>query len=218
MTKKILLRLIQAVAVLLPFVVIIGMVAKHEHIFLNGKVYRLKTAPVDPFDAFRGRYLRLQYQGLNPLLLPRRDEFKTWTRGQTLYLDLIEDKDGFATVRDVTAKPVTGGSNIALRLQWAGEETKSIPEVKKDKNGKERRTYRQEKTGKYQITFQELPFARYYLPEKLAARAEEAYQQRSARRPAVAEIRVLNGTAVLVELTFDGKPLRIWLEENEVKR
>ncbi len=218
MTKKILLRLIQTVAVLLPFVVIIGMVAKHEHIFLKGKVYRLKTAPFDPFDAFRGRYLRLQYQGLNPLLLPKRDEFKTWTRGQTVYLDLVEDKDGFATVRDVTAKPVPGGSNIALQFQWGWEETKYIPEVKKDKNGKEHRTERQEKTGKYQISFQALPFARYYLPEKLAERAEKAYQKRSAKHPAVAEIRVLNGTAVLAELTFDGKPLRVWLEENEAKQ
>ena len=34
------------------------MIVSHERTLLTGKVFKFRTAPVDPYDAFRGRYVR----------------------------------------------------------------------------------------------------------------------------------------------------------------
>ena len=39
-----------------------SMVWKREHTLREGSVWKFRTAPVDPVDAFRGRYVALQFE------------------------------------------------------------------------------------------------------------------------------------------------------------
>jgi uncharacterized membrane-anchored protein len=60
---------------------------------LTGDEYRLRVAPVDPIDPFRGAYVDLDYPDLRP-----GDEFEANDLGDpdeggTLYITLVEDGD-----------------------------------------------------------------------------------------------------------------------------
>lgn len=49
-------------AVILQVGVLAYMAGEREHILTNGKVIHLRTAPIDPRDAFRGDYVHLNYE------------------------------------------------------------------------------------------------------------------------------------------------------------
>ena len=38
------------------------MISEHEDVAANGKVLKFKTAPIDPYDAFRGKYIMLNFR------------------------------------------------------------------------------------------------------------------------------------------------------------
>lgn len=39
-----------------------SMIVQRETVLTQGRVYKFKTAPVDPVDAFRGRYVALRFE------------------------------------------------------------------------------------------------------------------------------------------------------------
>lgn len=49
-------------AVILQLLVLAYMAGEREYILRNGKIIRLRTAPIDPRDMFRGDYVRLNYE------------------------------------------------------------------------------------------------------------------------------------------------------------
>lgn len=65
--------------------------------------YKFKTAPVDPYDAFRGRYVQLRF---TQNTAPTKAEL---TRGQVAYALMENDAEGFAVIKElVTARPAYG--------------------------------------------------------------------------------------------------------------
>ena len=44
----------------------LSMIARREFTLRNGRVYKFKTAPVDPYDAFRGRFVALAVPTTGP--------------------------------------------------------------------------------------------------------------------------------------------------------
>lgn len=77
---------------------------KRQRTFREGRVWKFRTAPVDPVDALRGRYLSLRFSA---------EDF-AWTdpmpATDLAYLTLKEDADGFAVVDQISEhKP--GGNN-----------------------------------------------------------------------------------------------------------
>lgn len=65
----------------------------------HGIVYKFKTAPIDPTDPFRGKYISLNFE-LNSFAT----KDTTWTAGQEIYLILDNDEDGFARVESISRK------------------------------------------------------------------------------------------------------------------
>ena len=64
----------------------------------------------------------------------------------------------------------------------------------------------------------EWPFSRFYLNEKLAPEADRWFAENiRSSQGIIAEVRLLNGRAVLADLSFDGKPFREILKEREIK-
>ena len=80
------------VAALLQVSVPVSMIAKREHVLKHGRAFRFRTAPVDPYDAFRGRYVALQFEQRSVKLDPGHD-FKG---NEKVYALLAEDSEGFA--------------------------------------------------------------------------------------------------------------------------
>lgn len=85
---------------------------KHKQTLSHGRVWKFKTAPVDPVDAMRGRYLRLRFAA-EEFTQPERLQSAAW-----VYAVLKEDAEGFAKIDHISATPVTGDD--VLRVEPSG--------------------------------------------------------------------------------------------------
>jgi uncharacterized membrane-anchored protein len=81
-----------------------SLVWKREHTLREGSVWKFRTAPVDPVDAFRGRYVALHFEAETQEISPPADA----RYRQTVYVTLRQNADGFAEIDQVLAdKPST---------------------------------------------------------------------------------------------------------------
>jgi uncharacterized membrane-anchored protein len=75
-----------------------SLVWKREHTLREGSVWKFRTAPVDPVDAFRGRYVALQFDAETQEISPPADA----RYRQTVYVTLRQNADGFAEIDRVS--------------------------------------------------------------------------------------------------------------------
>ncbi len=193
------------------FAVLSAVIIRREWTLRYGEVCRFETAPVDPFDAFRGQYVQLDYKVFNRGIVSD----KKFNRNNWCYLSLATDTNGFSVVSAITDSKPTSGTFIRARVQWSTEEylDKPTPANK----------YHRESTGKWTIHL-ELPFSRYYMPEKSAPLAEDTYRRANRRTPgdeknkAAARVRVLKGMVVIEDIEINGKPIRECIkDQKEIK-
>lgn len=89
-------------ALMIFFAIIISFVLYNQLPLSNGKTIVLDTAPVDPFDPFRGQYMIINYEIST---FPNKD-FK---QGDTVYVSLKEDAEGIWRFVDSSkVKPSSG--------------------------------------------------------------------------------------------------------------
>lgn len=157
----------------------LSVVAWREVILNAGDQVKFLTAPVDPVDALRGRYVALSIQerfARFPLASTSGRDYRR------LYVLLTRDAHGFAHVTGVSVKRPSGGLYIRARV----------------------RPFYFPARRQVQI---EWPFDRYYLNERLAPQAERLYRQQAGRQNAYVTVRVLRGQAALEELYVAGQPI-----------
>ena len=144
----------------------------------NGRVWKFKTAPVDPVDAFRGRYVALRFASEQ---VPAKEPLATaWA-----YAVLKEDENGFATIDHLTSARLTGDDVIRVETTGWWNETQHL----------------------------HFPFDRYWVTEKDAPAAEQAYftNSRKGNENAYVTVRVRNGDAAIDQLFLDNQPLADYL-------
>jgi hypothetical protein len=91
MTSKVRLWLFAAMA-LLQLAVPAGMILSRERTLAQGEAFKFRTAPVDPYDAFRGRYVSLRIENA----VAAWPQAKAAAYGQTVYATIETGNDGFA--------------------------------------------------------------------------------------------------------------------------
>jgi len=91
MTSKARLWLFAAMA-LLQLAAPAGMILSRERTLAQGEAFKFRTAPVDPYDAFRGRYVALQIADSEAALA----KGESAAYGQTVYATIETGADGFA--------------------------------------------------------------------------------------------------------------------------
>ncbi len=199
-------RLYLAVAVLgivAQFGVLGAMIVRRELALKHGVVCRFRTAPVDPFDAFRGKYVALDIEGARDgLLTAQRFECN-----QRVYARIGTDTNGLSVIEEVTAKPDASALWIKAWVTYSWEDYKEVTNVvaRSGRPPGEQRVA----TGKYRTRLR-MPFDRYYMDEKLATEAESAYRDASRRekRDAVVTVRVWQGLTVIEGLEIGGRPIQ----------
>jgi uncharacterized membrane-anchored protein len=93
-----------AVVALAQLTVATSQLWRSEWTLRTGKPYKFRTAPVDPYDAFRGRYVALAFEEREAPW-----EGKTHPKYRdNAYAVLGTDTDGFAKVLRVTPSPPDG--------------------------------------------------------------------------------------------------------------
>jgi uncharacterized membrane-anchored protein len=171
-------------------------VARYESTLSSGTQYRIHVAPVDPADAFRGRYVAVRptIRILDPIT-PETERL-LWARTSflpgTAYIVLENDAEGFARARQVVAEPPASGDYLKIARVSTAWDTRPSGQAKR--------------LG-WDLTF---AFDRYYMNETAAPAAAERYvnatrQSSSAR--AWLTVRVKNGVGVIEGLFIDGVPI-----------
>jgi uncharacterized membrane-anchored protein len=191
MNKRNLLLLGFAAVVAAQLAVPAWMIIEREWTLREGRVFKFKTRPVDPADAFRGRYVWL---GLDPGVI-RVPDVNQWHYDQKAFAVLGTNTDGFVTVERLEHE-APAGDTVALPVHvgW--------PDMKK---------------GEVHVNWTGLD--RYYMAEQKAPAAEEAYRAHSRRTNQTCYVSVrIRGTSALVEnLYIDNKPIHDWLCEHKGK-
>lgn len=171
------------------------MIAQHEATIRQGAEYRFRTAPVDPYDPFRGRFVALGYQReatgvpLSPALAAL--DWPELERQDPLYLHLEPGPDGFARLTLLDLKPPATGDYLRLTrddVSYDGTSEAGEP------------------GDAARIT---LPFDRYYMNERLAPEAERIYRERVTNRDSETwvTVRLRAGHPVPTGLFIDGQPI-----------
>lgn len=226
------LLILATIAFALQASIMAYMIVKRAITLEKGERFSFRTAPVDPHDLFRGKYLRVDVEGSGPFT----NKVK-YHRGQKLYTPLSVDQDGIASMENIQLKPPLDLPYIAVKCKRCDEQRVKTGDVTTNlmyycqprKSGRAywynaedfekdnltytkirtNTVYRYKHTGMY-ITRIKVPFDRYYMDEALAAEAEQVFhdQSRHSHQDAILNVRVRKGYALIESLEIGGKSLR----------
>ena len=166
--KKITL-LIFIMVVIAQFYVPLQMILDQEDIIITGTEFKFQTAPIDPYDPFRGKYITLFFKERE---ITVQNKIK-WHNGETVFATLTTDKNGFAKVSSISKiKPSNSEPFIASKI--------SVGYISS-------------------ILMIDFPFNRYYMNEDIAQKAEKIYQEFAIKKKneTYALVAVKNGEAVV---------------------
>lgn len=81
-----------------------SMIFGHERTLAQGRAFRFQTAPVDPYDPFRGKYVALNF-GDNRTRLPKNYQ---GALSRAVYAPIEVGADGFARLGEAATTPPAG--------------------------------------------------------------------------------------------------------------
>ena len=113
MRKKLIIGLFSGL-ILAQIVVPLSMIGKRESVLKNGVPFRFKTAPVDPYDAFRGRYVALGVEA-NKATKPQGVDLR---RGQKVYAHIIVDETGYAKISQITTQKPKDPAFLTAKVSY----------------------------------------------------------------------------------------------------
>jgi len=190
MNRKLRLGIFVLVAVV-QLAVAGGAIVRSELALRTGEAFRFRIQPVDPVDAFRGRYVAIRFAIDRA---PVDDDLELRTK-KRVFVPIEIDADGYAILGQADVDPPADGPYLRLRATG----------IYPDEEGN-------------RFVWVSMPFRRYYMDEDLAPKAERAvWGGRRGQREAFVSIRVRNGVGVIEELYVDGVPIHQWLAENSDK-
>lgn len=158
------------------------MILNQERILKTGTAFKFKTAPVDPSDPFRGKYIQLNFEE-DKFEIKNKDN---WTRNEEVYAIIANNDSGYATIKNVVKeKPLSEIPFITTKVKY-------INFYGKTKN----------------ITI-EYPFERFYMEEFKAKPAEDAYRDsfKKENTTTYALVYIKNGVAVLDNVFINNVPI-----------
>jgi uncharacterized membrane-anchored protein len=165
------------------------MVFDSERIIANGTLFKFKTAPIDPADPFRGRYITLSFR---ENFVPFRDSLE-WQTGQELYVTFKLDDEGFAVPDNAYHTPPESPTYLQTTVDYVSH----YP-------------------GDFKVWYK-LPFDRFYLEESKAPQAEERYReaQRDSAQVAYALVSIRAGEAVLQDVIVNDRSVTDIINDSE---
>ena len=190
MGKRNLILLGFAAAVAAQLAVPAWMIVERERTLRYGQVFKFRTRPVDPVDAFRGRYVWLSLEP-QTVKVPGGSH---WVYNQKAFAVLGTDTNGFVAVKRLERVKPPNEPAVPVRARWFND-----------------------KKGEANLDWPGLD--RYYMEEGKAPGAEEAYRRHTSRTNQTCHVtvRVLGASAVIEELFIEGQPIRDWLRKHPEK-
>ncbi|MBK8503754.1 MAG: GDYXXLXY domain-containing protein [Saprospiraceae bacterium] len=158
-----------------------SMIGKNEAIINTGRAFKFRTAPVDPNDPFRGKYIVLSFSDTDLAVT----DASLWNYGDMAYATFNEDSTGYARIDKIDRQ-------IPLVVDYLEVKISSIIN-----------------TPEEQRVYVDFPFDRLYLEEKKAPQAEQIYRDAMGdnQASAYALVYIRDGRGVLTDVFVDGKSL-----------
>lgn len=174
----------------LQLAVPVGQIRNYEDILRTGTTYKFRTAPVDPYDAFRGRYVALGYAN-TVAVLKKGERFE---RHEPAYVALRKDESGFVQFGEMSGAPPAEGDYLRVEYLHISHNNATQAQFR-------------------------LPLDRFFMEETKAPQAEAAYQKHGNRRGQKIDdtyviVRVKNGRGVIEDLFIKDKPIHDFLADN----
>jgi uncharacterized membrane-anchored protein len=168
----------------------VGQIWEHEDILRTGRPYKFRTAPVDPSDAFRGRYVALGFDGT---AAPVRagDELRY---RQPAYVQIAEGADGFARFRELSVTPPSDGDYVRVECSWG-----SPPNMN------------------FRLPFDKFFMEESAAPKAEQAYRQLGNRRGQTNELTYALVRIKGGRGVIEDLYVAGQPVRRYLAEHPEK-
>ncbi len=182
MNKRILISIF-ALLVLAQLYVPTSMILEKEDVLTNGQEFKFKTAPIDPHDLFRGKYIYLNFQA-NEVEV---QSIKEYVYDENMYAIITKDSNGYAKIQSISKATPTDTENfVKIRVRnFFG-------------------------TGNRQRVVVGYPFDRYYMEESKAPVAEKAYNESiiDTTQITYALVSIKDGESVLKDVLINGVPIK----------
>lgn len=161
------------------WIVPLSMIKDANRTIDEGAEYHFKTAPIDPSDPFRGKYITLDYEVTG--YYPADTNEARFIDGSTVYALLRRDSAGYAAIRKlVTEPPADDDDYMAVTYQYGTR-------------------------GEAPFVSLYLPFTTFYLEESKASEAEQLYWQNRGDSAVACygKVMVYKGDAKLVDVIIN---------------
>ncbi len=99
------------------------MILDQEKVWRTGQEFKFKTAPIDPNDPFRGKYITLSFAE-NLFKISKNEN---WLPGEITYVTITTDQTGFAKIKAISKKePIANEEYFKATVRYVTEdETRS---------------------------------------------------------------------------------------------
>lgn len=157
------------------------MISRKESILAGGKEFKFRTAPIDPTDPFRGKYITLSYEA-NSFHVANAED---WNQGDPIFVLLGEDEKGFVKINSILKdRPVDDENYVKASIDYIIADTLSYVTIG-------------------------YPFTRFYMEESKAQSAQDVYTEtaRDTNQVAYALVSIKNGDAVIKDVMIDDVPI-----------
>lgn len=184
--------------VIAQLVVPIQMISEQEDTISSGKILKFKTAPIDPYDAFRGKYIYLNFRD-NKTAITK--ETQKLSNNDDIFVT-FKDSAGYALVASVS---VTEPKDTAEYIKAKVDYVDNMVTLKFIRNPNQNR----------QFVYIDYPFDRYYMNEYKAPKAEQAYieNNKNIKNNVYAEVAIKNGVGVVKDVILDGVSIKEYVNK-----
>lgn len=174
------------------------MILNREEVLADGVEYYFPTAPVDPDDPFRGKYIYLNFTTNSVVVDSTFSDSFEWN--QEVFVELEKDDKGIVKIANIYDNAPADAHIDYIKAV--------ISNVEYDRH-----------TGQKEI-FVDFPFDRFYMEESKAYDAELLYNEssRDSTSATNAVVMVLDGKAVLKDVQIDGVSIKDVVLNNRNKK
>ncbi|MCX7780911.1 MAG: GDYXXLXY domain-containing protein [Negativicutes bacterium] len=108
------LLLLFAVVALAQTFTALHMAWQWEDTLRTGQRFVWETAPVDPYDAFKGKYIDLRFKETGGVII----DGAQFTYGQTAYAIIGENAEGKAYISGIASKPPASAAYVKVKVLY----------------------------------------------------------------------------------------------------